>query len=85
MREKLIELLESTVPKEEVAAYGEVYVSTSRVADHLIANCVTIPVRCKDCDHGSHVDTPEGRVWCEKMCRYMVYEGYCSYGQQKNK
>jgi hypothetical protein len=42
MREKLIELLESTVPKEEVAAYGEVYVSTSRIADHLIANGVTI-------------------------------------------
>jgi hypothetical protein len=42
MREKLIELLESTVSKEEVAAYGEVYVSTSRVADHLIANGVTI-------------------------------------------
>lgn len=42
MREKLIKLLESTVPKEEVAAYGEVYVSTSRVADHLIANGVTL-------------------------------------------
>lgn len=42
MREKLIELLESTVSKEEVAAYGEVYVSTRRIADHLIANGVTI-------------------------------------------
>lgn len=41
-REKLIELLESTVSKEEVAVYGEVYVSTKRIADHLIANGVTI-------------------------------------------
>lgn len=53
------------------------------VADELINSGVTIPVRCKDCDHGSHVDTPEGRVWCERLCRYMVYEGYCSYGERK--
>ena len=40
-------------------------------------------VRCGECDHGSHVDTPEGRVWCEKMCRYMVVEGFCSFGKKK--
>ena len=73
MREKLIELIEQVY-----------FCSIEMLADHLIANCVTIPVRCKDCDHGSHVDTPEGRVWCDKMCRYMVYEGYCSYGERKD-
>ena len=41
-------------------------------------------IRCKDCDHGSHVGTPEGRVWCEKICRYMRYEGYCSLGERKD-
>ena len=40
-------------------------------------------VLCKDCVHGSHVDTPEGRVWCEKICRYMLFEGYCSYGERR--
>ena len=41
-REKLIELLETVVSQEDVLCYGEVLVSTSRVADHLIANGVTI-------------------------------------------
>ena len=39
-------------------------------------------VRCEKCAHGSHVDCPEGRVWCDKMCRYMVFDGYCSYGER---
>ena len=79
MREKLIELLESTVPKEEVAAYGEVYVSTSRIADNLIANGVTIqkwiPVKerlperfetvivCLDDNTRSIAFLSEGDVW----------------------
>ena len=41
-REKLIELLETVVSTKELLCYGEVFVSTSRVADHLIANGVTI-------------------------------------------
>ena len=41
-------------------------------------------VLCKECGHGSHVDCPEGRVWCTRMCRYMVFEGYCSYGERKD-
>ena len=40
-------------------------------------------VRCEECIQGSHVDCPEGRVWCDKMCRYMVFEGYCSYGERR--
>ena len=42
MREKLIELLETVVSPKEVLCDGEVLVSTARVADHLIANGVTI-------------------------------------------
>ena len=75
MREKLIELV------SEVQYLGGL---EEKIAIHLAASGVTIPVRCKDCDHGSHVDTPEGRVWCEKMCRYMVVEGYCSYGKRRS-
>lgn len=40
-------------------------------------------VKCGECAHGSHVDTPEGRVWCEKMCRYMLVNGFCSYGKER--
>ena len=42
MREKLIELIETTVPREKVAAYGEVPVTVVQIADHLIANGVTV-------------------------------------------
>jgi len=41
-REKLIELLETVVSPNEVHCDGEVLVSTSRIADHLIANGVTV-------------------------------------------
>ena len=97
MREKLIELQDSgnicpkgitsclDCPYHKEYAFGIPCDEKAAIADRMIANGVTIPVRCKDCDHGSHVDTPEGRVWCEKMCRYMVFEGYCSYGKRRNK
>jgi len=41
-REKLIALLETVVSPQELLCDGEVLVSTSRVADHLIANGVTV-------------------------------------------
>ena len=44
MREKLIELIQSAVGG--CATYW-----ASLIADHLIANGVTIPVRCKDCKY----------------------------------
>ena len=49
MREKLIEVLETVVSPNELLCYGEVLVTTSRVADHLIVNDVVPVVRCKDC------------------------------------
>ena len=60
MREKLIELLETVISPKEVLCDGEVLVSTARVADHLIANGVTvqqlIPVteRLPKNDYGKH-------------------------------
>ena len=41
-REKLIELIETTVPREKVAAYGEVPITVGQIADHLIANGVIL-------------------------------------------
>ena len=42
MREKMIEILETVVSPKELLCDGEVLVSTARVADHLIANGVTV-------------------------------------------
>ena len=41
-REKLIELLETVANPLDITIYGEVCVTTSQVADHLIANGVTV-------------------------------------------
>ena len=81
MREKLIELVNNVLKH---LPWGEVSSHTAEdVADHLAENDVVQVVLCEHCEHGSHVDTPEGRVWCERLCRYMVVEGYCSYGKRK--
>lgn len=59
-REKLIELLETVVSPKEVLCDGEVLVSTARVADHLIANGVTVQQwisvkdRLPENDYGKH-------------------------------
>ena len=94
MREKLIELLETTVSKEEVAVYGEVYVSTSMVAEHLIANDVVPVVRCKDCKYwrdswvapdGKH---EHGECYIEDADDVIVGrwdDDFCSYGERKDK
>ena len=42
IRQQIIELLENMVSRQELLIYGEVPVSTSRIADHLIANGVTV-------------------------------------------
>jgi hypothetical protein len=89
MREKLIELLETTVSKEEVDVYGEVCVSTSRVADHLIANDVVQVVRCKDCKHLVLTDEGEHNP-NDCVCDYWMTDGlndndFCYYGERKEK
>ncbi len=80
MEEKLIELLRNGI----LAAINDdgryLYAD---VVDYMIAHGMIVPVLCKECKHGSHVDCPEGRVWCDKMCRYMGFEGYCSYGERR--
>lgn len=90
MREKLIELLNkvqdmgvTVIP----AGMGDTYdhVWNQKVADHLIANGVTIPVHCKDCKHWSDgVAGCTDHVKCCKIGFYMVGEnGYCVYGERK--
>ena len=80
-REKLIELLESS-PFLDVLGGLSYY---EEAADHLIANGVTIPVRCKDCKHWK--DGAAGctdKVKCCDIGFYMIGEnGYCSFGERR--
>ena len=82
MREKLIELLDETFEKQ----YDKNLVITAySTANHLIANGVTIPVRCKECKHWSDgVRGCTDNVKCCKIGYYMVGEnGYCVFGERK--
>ena len=70
-REKLIQIIDSS----------RTYVADKeRLADHLIDNGVTVPVRCKDCKH---------YVLQACACRHENFngiislDGYCSYGERK--
>ena len=87
-KEKLMDIIEAAT---------ELYPDEiERIADHLIANGVTIPVRCKDCKHW----IPEGPERCQALkaepyglCnRYPQrtdwhdttdYDDFCSHGERK--
>ena len=86
MREKLIELIGQAQDCGcDVTDVVEMnYVENAVLIDHLIANGVTIPVRCKEC------------VWCEKGKDYEPYcnhptdgmhdvqmDDFCSYGERR--
>lgn len=79
--EQLIKLLEEAPGQ----ANNEVY-SFAEIADHLIANGVTIPVRCKNCAFWS--DGVAGCTDHVKICTigfYMIGEnGFCSFGEIKD-
>ena len=78
MREKLMELV-ATAPGQ--ASY-EIY-SYVEIADSLIANGVTIPVRCKDCKYR------RGDFFGGFVCRLhkglamVTDESFCSYGERR--
>ena len=74
-RGKLIELLES--------AESAVYWNSSdkgfieKIANHLIDNGVTIPVRCKDCTQYN------GHRYCRYTELIVLDNDFCSYGERK--
>lgn len=80
VREKLVELLIEATRKWgcQIGLYG-------CMADHLIANGVTIPIRCKECNHWLK-DVP-GCTDAIGRCRFGNYmvgaNGYCVYGERK--
>ena len=77
MREKLIELLsDAELPIKSdgriIGWYALDFDSALYMADHLIANGVTIPTRCKDCK----------KEWCY-LRQELGPEGFCSGGEMK--
>ena len=90
-REKLIELLAQVQDSGTIvipAGHGDRYewVSNQKVADHLIANGVTIPVRCKDCKHWECWRiSGEGSGDCLLDIYGNLWNGndFCSYGEKR--
>jgi hypothetical protein len=89
MREKLIELLlQDGCPEDgcDFCQYAESeHCRAEVIADRMIANGVTTPVRCKECRHWSDgVSGCTDHVKCCKIGFYMVGEnGYCVYGERR--
>ena len=40
---------------------------------------------CKECTNSDTLQCSEGMVWCDRMCRYMKEDGFCSFGERKTK
>lgn len=82
MRERLIKLLIDSPSLEVLFGSDEEY---AKNADYLIANGVTIPVRCQDCKHWKNEinGCTEDKRFCD-IGFYMVHkDGFCSYGERK--
>lgn len=71
MREKLIELLQVPIYPHEAKSPAEV------VSDYLIANGVTIPVRCKDC-------WKSGDGLCSYQFKNVPGKDFCGDGERKD-
>lgn len=86
MREKLIELANDVL---NYLPWGEISSHTAKeIADHLIANGVTIPVRCKDCKHYKPQEKSscwQGRVCycCRSAAMKVNPDGFCDRGERR--
>lgn len=77
-REKLLELMcEAKKADTEDAPFCEF------LADFLIANGVTIPVRCKDCKTSRKYHQPAGHRYCLHHERRKRDNDFCSRGERK--
>lgn len=60
------------------------YVENQVLIDHLIANGVTIPVRCKDCTYWKNAKVnKKGFLICPASGMEITEEDYCSYGERR--
>ena len=89
MREKLIELM-TGLPCHAKTCMDCEFFNTEEcyrrqreiIADHLIANGVTIPVRCKDCKRAQQYEA-DHEVFCYFIGAYMGNNNFCSYGERR--
>lgn len=75
-RAKLIELLESAESAFYWNSSDKGFIE--KIADHLIANGVTIPVRCKECKYYMTI-----HCTCDGCC--ISDDWYCADGERKDK
>lgn len=76
-REKLIDLITGFYGVDPMY-YG---VETQPLVDHLIANGVTIPVRCKECEYNLHGGCSV--EWEIRQDSENWFEQFCSEGKRK--
>lgn len=63
------------------------YINCEETTKNLIANGVTIPVRCRDCEYyQKNKYDPEGAMWCKSWSDWLPTEpdDFCSYGKRRN-
>ena len=78
MREKLIELV------KEMRTKALAWYTAECIADSLIANGVTIPVRCKECKHWDDATVnKKGFLICKASGMEIMATDFCSYGERK--
>ena len=88
MREKMIELFCNAQQVIHVP-YGVGTKEAGRyifqqMADHLIANGVTIPVRCKDCKHRYVPNSPTAKPFCTAQFLMEANDNdFCSRGERR--
>lgn len=70
-RERLIDILANSGCTADFETFES-------LADHLIANGVVIPVRCKDCAYVSPM-----KFFCNRYKYAILENGYCNKGKLK--
>ena len=91
-REKMIELMNKVQDYGTKSTYEEHSITVESknnesIADHLLANGVTVPVRCKDCKHRYFNDCFESFCCAKRANGFedIVEENeFCSRGERKD-
>ena len=82
MREKLIALIRKADKEDNESLTQDVHYAF--MADHLIANGVTIPVQCNDCIHFDEKKALRpGGIWCEYWGTDPDPEDWCCKGERR--
>ena len=61
------------------------YEARFRIDDKTVVMRSDDKVHCEDCARGDDDSWPAGKIWCNKLGRYMDRNGFCSFGKEKEK